>query len=90
MHLKSQLALAHAIDQAKNATIETLELSNFQYRQMMLAQTPEALPSNPKSISETSEKEDLIKGFITVTPLKGKGFEINLPNILRSLKRRLR
>jgi hypothetical protein len=90
MHLKSQLALARAIDQAKNATIETLELSNFQYRQMMLVQTPEALPSKSGSISGTSEKEDLIKGLITVTPLKGKGFEIDLPNLLRSLKRRLR
>jgi hypothetical protein len=88
MHLQSQLALARAIDQAKSATIGALQLSNFQYRQMMLVQAPEALPSIPKTINGTSEREELIEGVIAVTSLKIKGFEINLPNILRSIKRR--
>jgi hypothetical protein len=90
MHLQSQLALAHAIDQARSATIETLQLSNFQYRQMMLVQAPDVLPSIPKTVSGNSEREELIEGIIAVTPLKGNGFEINLPNFLRFLKRRFR
>ncbi len=90
MHLQSQLALAHAINQAKSATIETLQLANFQYRQMMLVQAPTSIPSAPTSVSETSEREELIKGLVAVTPLKVKGVEINLPNILRLLKRRFR
>jgi len=90
MHLESQLALARAIDQAKSATIEMLQLTNFQYRQMMLVQSPTALSSLPNSLGGTPEREDLIEGIIAVTPLKGKGFEINLPKILRLLKRRLR
>jgi hypothetical protein len=90
MHLQSQLALARAIDQAKSATIETLQLANFQYRQMMLIQAPEALSSIPKTVKGTSEREELLGGIIAVTPLKVKGFEINLPKILRLLKRRFR
>ncbi len=31
-HLKSQLVLAQSVIQAKNATIETLQLSNYQYK----------------------------------------------------------
>ncbi len=51
-HLQSQLALARAIDRAKSATIETLQLTIFQYRQMKLVQAPEALPSIPESVRE--------------------------------------
>jgi hypothetical protein len=90
MHLQSKFALAHAIDRTNNATIEMLQLSNFQYQQIIQAQAAEVFPSKSSIISGTSEKEDLIKGFITVTPFKGKGFEIDLPNILRSLKRQFR
>jgi uncharacterized protein YebE (UPF0316 family) len=67
-----------------------LKLSNFQYQQTIQAQAAEVLTSKSSIISGTSEKEALIKGFITVTPFKGKGFEIDLPKILRSLKRRFR
>ena len=72
-HLKSQLALAHTMLEAKNATIENLKLSNYQYRQLLK--------------SGTKEEEKLIEGIVTLKEYNGKGFSINLPEILRRLKR---
>lgn len=75
-HLKSQLALATSIVQAKNATIESLQLSNYQYRQLL----------EDHSKKET-DKEEVIEGVLAVDKLEGYGFSINLAEILRRLKR---
>jgi hypothetical protein len=85
-HLKSQLALASALIKAKDATIEVLELSNFQYRQLV---------SNSRSIeiAESKSPEDsemILHGMVSITPYEGWGFKINLPQILRLLKRKLK
>jgi len=79
MHLKYQLMLAHSAVQMKDAAIESLRLSNYQYKQLV----------NDGQIDKSlSKEEDLIKGVLSVTKLEGKGFVINLPEILRKLKRR--
>ena len=75
-HLKSQLLLNRSIIQSQQATIETLQLSNYQYRQIL-----ESQPSKQK------DEEQVIKGIVAVTKLEGKGFTINLPEIFRRLKR---
>ncbi len=64
--------------QAKDALIENLQLSNYQYRQIM----------EQKPQSKQSEKEEeLIKDIVTIKKFDGKGFSINFPEILRRLKR---
>lgn len=75
-HLKSQLALATSIIQAKDATIESLQLTNYQYRQLI----------EDHSKKET-DKEEVVKGVLSVEKYEGNGFSINLAEILRRLKR---
>ena len=79
-HLKAQLALATSIIQAKDSTIESLQLSNFQYKQI--------LESHSKSNHQN--KEDIIKGIISVDKYETKGVSINLAEIFRRLKRTIR
>lgn len=76
-HLKSQLLLAQSVIQAKDATIEMLQLSNYQYKQHLEIHADKEL-----------EKEDVIKGIVAVKKYEGKGFSINLPEILRRLRRK--
>ncbi len=76
-HLKSQIALASAVIQAKDETIEALKLANYQ------------LVNNDKEKSEKQE-EELIPGVVAVTKYESKGFSINLPEIVRNLKRRFK
>jgi len=80
MHLKSQLMLAKSAIQMKDATIEILTLSNYQYQQLALHN---GLKENLKN------EEDVVSGILTVKKYEGKGFTLNLPEILRRLKRGL-
>ena len=77
-HLKSQLALSQATVQTQAATIESLQLSNYQYRLQL-----------DKEIKEKDDKdeEQLIKGLLSVKKTDVKGLIINAPEILRRLKR---
>jgi transcriptional regulator of aromatic amino acid metabolism len=78
MHLKSQLILANSILQLKDATIQSLQLSNYQYQLLL----------NEKGQQKESDKEEeVIKGIVSVKKYEGKGFSINLAEILRRLKR---
>jgi hypothetical protein len=87
-HLKGQLALSRAVLQARNAQIEALQLSNFTYQQLLATQQQVAtIPMLPPSTSE-SDTEPLVPGVIEVTKYEGTGFTINLPEMLRRLKRR--
>ncbi|RBL92377.1 hypothetical protein [Chitinophaga flava] len=81
LHLKSQWEMAKALLQMKDATIGQLQLCNYQYKQLLdgHAMTP-----------KTAEEEDLIEGVLTVTKYKGDAFTINLPEILRKIKRKLK
>jgi hypothetical protein len=76
-HLKSQLSLATSIIQAKDSTIEMLQLSNYQYRQLL----------ESHSAKKECEKEELIKGIVSVKKYEGKGFSIDFAEIFRRLKR---
>lgn len=79
-HLKSQLALANTILQSKDATIEALQLSNYQYKKII---------DSKDAITRTDNGEDLIKDIVTVRAYDGKGFTVNFPEILRRLKRKI-
>lgn len=77
-HLKSQIALSNSILQAKDATIEALQLSNQHYK---------TLPIKTKEI--LAPEEDLIKGIVKVGQFKWNGITIELSELLRKLKRKL-
>jgi hypothetical protein len=76
LHLQSQLMLAKASLQAQEMTIEALQFSNFQYRQLLSSE------ERPKE-----QSEPLIGDTVHVTKVEGKGVKIDLPLILRRLKR---
>jgi len=77
-HLKSQLMLANSIIQLKDATIQSLELSNFQLKN---------LRTNDNTLNNSEDEEEIIKGVLSVNKYEAKGFSINLPEIIRKLKR---
>ena len=74
-HLKSQLVLLNSILQAKDATIESLKFTNYQ--QTLLIE-----------LNSKKNEEKVLDGMLTINEFQGKGFKINLPEILRRLKRR--
>lgn len=87
-HLKGQLAISGAVLQAKNAQIKALQLSNFTYQQLLANQQQVAtIPLLPAGTSD-ADAEPLVPGVIHVTKYEGKGFTVNLPELLRRLKRR--
>lgn len=77
-HLKSQLMLANAALTAKDAAIEALQLSNFQYRQSM-----------ESAQEKKRDQESLLGEAVHVTKFEAKGIKVDLPLLLRKLKRRL-
>ncbi|HEX7860282.1 MAG TPA: hypothetical protein VF773_08165 [Verrucomicrobiae bacterium] len=76
LHLESQLLLAKASSDAKDAVIEALQLTNYQYKQAISSQEKPA-----------DKQEALVGDTIHVTKLEGKGFVVDLPLILKRLKR---
>ena len=86
LHLKSQVVLAKSALQMKDAAIESLQLSNFQYRQLLL--TRDKVTGEHPSIKESStDQESVLGGLISVKRYEGKGFVVDVPRILRMLKR---
>jgi hypothetical protein len=85
LHLQSQLMLAVATIRTHEATIEAMSLSTYRYRQLLMStdrqRSVAAADESPK------QREPLIEGVVTVTKYEGKGFEIELPQLLRRLKR---
>ncbi len=79
-HLKSQLSLATSIIQAKESTIEMLQLSNYQYKQLL----------ESHSAKKESDNEEIIEGIVTVGKYEGKGFSIDFAEILRRLMRTIK
>jgi len=80
--LRSQLELARAVVQAKDATIQSLNFTVFQQQQLLTASVA-GLPTTPRPHDE----EPLLGNSVYVTKYEGKGFGIDLPRILRRLKR---
>lgn len=81
LHLKSQLMISQSIIQLKDATIQNLQLSNFQYQGLLEKERLENKDTN---------EEEIIKGVVSVNKYDGKGFSINIAEIVRKLKRKLR
>jgi hypothetical protein len=81
-HLKGQLELAKALLQAKDATIEALKIANYQVQQ------PQPNSSNSTVPASEKEDEDILGGAVSITKYKAKGFTINLPRIIRKLRRK--
>ncbi len=80
-HLQSQLIMAQSIIQmkesalqAKDAAIEILQLSNFQFRQII-------------EKDGQRETEDIIPGVLSVGKIEKGGVTINLGEVLKRLKR---
>jgi len=87
LHLRSQLTLAKAVLEAKDATIEALQAVNLQYKQL-LAVNPQSQGQLAGSGAGNAQGDETILGdTVTITKYKGKGFEVNLPLIFRMLKR---
>jgi len=86
-YLRSQLALSQAVIEAKNATIQahqlTIETQRVPPGDLVRNSVIDITPA-----ASESEKEDLLGGAVTITKYQGKGFEINLPEIYRWLRKR--
>jgi hypothetical protein len=80
LHLQSQLTLANAAVQAQAATIETLQLSNYQYRQLLSSEIRE----KPQ---EKAAEEALVGDTVHLKKYEGKIVKVDLPLIFRRLKR---
>lgn len=74
LHLQSQLILANATLQAKDATIKSLNFTNYQQQSLI------------EKLGKEKE-EDVIKGVVKVSEFKTKGVSIDLAEILRRIKR---
>jgi hypothetical protein len=74
--LQAQLMLAKTLLQTKDATIESLHLTNYRLMQTL-----------NENVKKEEEEEDLIENIVTLTKYKGKGFTINLPEIFRKIKK---
>jgi hypothetical protein len=81
-HLRSQLAFANtqielkqAIIEAKDATINSLKLTTYQFSEIIESQKPK-------------DEESIIKGVVSVTKFEKAGFKINFAEIVRKLKRK--
>lgn len=85
-HLKGQLALASAIIQTKDATIETQRITIE--HQLRLSSGEIVLDSLKVSNEPPGavDKEEIVDGIFSITKYQGKGFELNLAEIVRRLK----
>jgi hypothetical protein len=83
MHLKSQVMLATAIVQAKDATISAKDAEIANLKDALDLRTfARSLPA-PSS----ADSEQIIEGVLAVKKMEYKGLELNTPEILRRLKR---
>lgn len=89
-HLRGQLILAQAIIQQKDLSIQHLQATvNLQ----SMTITPDVVQTSLQMVetagkSNHAEDEKLLSGMLTITKFKGKGYEIDLPEMYRRLKER--
>ena len=80
--LKSQLALAQAMLETKNATIEALNFTVFQQHQLLTG------PVLSERVQESKkDSEPIVGDTVHLTKYEGKFLKVDLPTILRRLKR---
>jgi CheY-like chemotaxis protein len=85
-HLQGQLTLAHAVLQAKDATIE-LQQTTIQQQRLL---TGEIVLESMKDVSPKSkdkDTEEVLGGLAEITRYEGKGFNLNLPEAFRRLRK---
>jgi len=86
-HLKAQLMLAQAVLQAKDASIAALQAeTDFLKTKLNLLQY---VPEKNTSTNSASESESVIEGVLAVKKFDWKFLQIDVPELLRRLKRRL-
>ena len=85
-HLQGQLALAQAVIQAKDATIHAQLVTINYHQQVVDGVLLQPLRSDNSIKSSLKDKEELVADILSVTRYQGRGFEINLPEIIRRLK----
>ena len=72
---------------AKDATIEAQQVTIQQQRLLL---NGELVLDSMKAINtpiKEENREEVLKDILAVTEYKGRGFELNLPEIIRKLKR---
>ena len=84
LHLQSQLMLAEATIQVKDAVVQALNLTIYQQRQLLI----ERSGSDRGEKAADNDDEAILGDAIHVTTYEGKGFKVDLPGILRKLKRK--
>lgn len=84
-HLQGQLTLAHAVLQAKDATIQLQQTTIAQQRQML---TGEIVFESMKDVTpKPKDAEEVLGGLAEITKYEGKGFNLNLPEAFRRLRK---
>jgi hypothetical protein len=82
-HLQSQLYLAQAVIEAKNATIQTAE-----HHIALLASALEDQIERGQLATKDKNEEPLLGGMVVLQEYQGKGWKIDLPRLFRVLSRR--
>jgi|SRR5579864_5209586 len=82
--LQSQLSLAQALLETKSATLEALNFTVYQQKQLLIGLSADQ--SAPNSTKRT-ENEPVVGDTVSVKPYEGKILRVDLPTILRRLKR---
>ncbi len=87
LHLKSQLILAQAMLETKNATID-VQRERLIYQGQIIE--GRLLPESIKSETKEAEKEEILDGMVEIKKYEGKGFAVNLPKMYRAVRNFLR
>ncbi|PTX62652.1 hypothetical protein C8N46_10248 [Kordia periserrulae] len=77
--LKSQLALGKTMIQMKDATIEALQFTNFQQKEIIQSQQ-----------KEIENEEEIAGGLVKVKEVDLKILKFNIPELLRRIKRKFK
>lgn len=80
--LHSKLSLATAEIQMKDAAIQLQKVTIAQLTGEVIVESLKDVTPKPKD----KEKEELLGDIVSLVPIKGKGFEVNLPELFRRLK----
>lgn len=97
-HLQGQLMTAQGMMQLSKATIEAknetinaqaMQISLFQRQQLIQSSTSEIKVLESSKPTQLQDSEPLLGEMVKVVPIKSRGFEIDLPGILRKLKRKI-
>jgi hypothetical protein len=84
-HLQGQLTLAHAVLQAKDAAIQLQQTTIAQQRQML---TGDIVLESMKDVTpRPKDAEEVFGGLAEITKYEGKGFNLNLPEAFRRLRK---